>query len=167
MTVFSISLSQMHDDPSLTLKLASTSVKTLIFPLSWKQTRLQQKQNYWGKARNTNNYLQAWYYTQLLLYLLCWSSVSLSLTRTFSSFRSCKNSFSRSTSMSSIMSSKAERGNKCKKKNSYTSFVHYFFSIMASSCPLLPFSTQKPAKCWINDKQCLVFHWHGQRGFYI
>lgn len=36
-------------------------------------------------------------------YLLCWSSRSLSVIKIFSSFSSCKNSLSRSTSMSSTM----------------------------------------------------------------
>lgn len=149
-------------------------MKTLIFPLSWEQTRLQQKQNYWGKSKKnqkTHNCLQTWIYTLLLLYLLCWSSMSLSLTRTFNSFRSCKNSLSRSTSMSSIMSSNRQRGaisvKKQTKKNSLEVWPINFVPSWHPSCLLLLFSRQKLAKCWLNDKQCLVFHWHEQHGFYF
>lgn len=96
----------------LTLKLASISLKVLVFPLRAVQTRLNREENTQIRSKSvdkitfkhhfsliSNKWCRLWCFCDLL----CWSSRSLSVIKIFSSFSSCKNSLSRSTSMSSTM----------------------------------------------------------------
>lgn len=67
-----------------------------------KKYREKKKVNYWQETIN-NIHIRQSIINGPHSCLLCWSSRSLSVIKIFSSFRSCKNSFSRSTSMSSTM----------------------------------------------------------------